>query len=218
MKRNTSHNVFSPGRLATVLSLLLLAGCVSQPQKLQQRAPADPIPGTTVTRNVQSVSPDEYARTPEVVRYDRYLLVSTDPQAAQRDPLSQIIDIRIPSSLHPTVADALRYVLHQSGYSLCATGSANGVLYRQALPAVQYQLGRCACVLPCRSWPVRPGSWKWTMCSGWSATACAMATGCRSPSFRRRSAHGPRLRRQQCHNLLSAHLSQHPLNLSAEGF
>lgn len=27
------------------------------------------------------------------------------------------------------------------GYSLCATGSANGVLYRQALPAVQYQLG-----------------------------------------------------------------------------
>lgn len=98
-------------------------------------------PGTTVTRNVQPVSPDEYARTPEVVRYDRYLLVSTDPQAAQRDPLSQIIDIRIPSSLHPTVADALRYALRQSGYSLCATGSANGVLYRQALPAVQYQLG-----------------------------------------------------------------------------
>ena len=141
MKRNTSHNVFSPGRLATVLPLLLLAGCVSQPQKLQQRAPADPTPGTTVTRNVQPVSPDEYARTPEVVRYDRYLLVSTDPQAAQRDPLSQIIDIRIPSSLHPTVADALRYALRQSGYSLCATGSANGVLYRQALPAVQYQLG-----------------------------------------------------------------------------
>ncbi|KAB2518640.1 pilus assembly protein PilL, partial [Enterobacter hormaechei] len=36
MKRNTSHNIFSPGRLATVLPLLLLAGCVSQPQKLQQ--------------------------------------------------------------------------------------------------------------------------------------------------------------------------------------
>lgn len=141
MKRNISHNIFSPGRLATVLPLLLLAGCVSQPQKLQQREPADPTPGTTVTRNVQPVSPDEYARTPEVVRYDRYLLVSTDPQAAQRDPLSQIIDIRIPSSLHPTVADALRYALRQSGYSLCATGSANGVLYRQALPAVQYQLG-----------------------------------------------------------------------------
>ena len=141
MKPNTSHNVLSPCRLARVLPLLLLAGCVSQPQKLQQLAPADPTPGTTVTRNVQPVSPDEYARTPEVVRYDRYLLVSTDPQAAQRDPLLQIIDIRIPSSLRPTVADALRYALRQSGYSLCATGPANGVLYRQALPAVQYQLG-----------------------------------------------------------------------------
>ena len=37
------------------------------------------------------------------------LLVSTDPAAVQRDPLSQIIDIRIPASVKPTVADALRY-------------------------------------------------------------------------------------------------------------
>ena len=75
------------------------------------------------------------------MRYDRYLLVSTDPATIQRDPLSQIIDIRIPASVKPTVADALRYALRQSGYTLCATGPANGVLYRQALPAVQYQLG-----------------------------------------------------------------------------
>ncbi|HBC9530632.1 TPA: PilL N-terminal domain-containing protein, partial [Escherichia coli] len=75
------------------------------------------------------------------VRYDRYLLVSTAPQAAQRDPLSQVIDIRIPASLKPTVADAMRYALKQSGYTLCATGPANGVLYRQPLPAVQYQQG-----------------------------------------------------------------------------
>ncbi|HCD2883992.1 TPA: PilL N-terminal domain-containing protein [Klebsiella oxytoca] len=127
--------------LTVVLPLLLLAGCSSSTQKLQQRDAAVPTPSVVVTRNVQTVAPDEYARTPEVVRYDRYLLVSTDPMAAQRDPLSQIIDIRIPSSLHPTVADALRYALKQSGYSLCATGTANGVLYRQPLPAVQYQLG-----------------------------------------------------------------------------
>ncbi|EBF4785169.1 pilus assembly protein PilL [Salmonella enterica subsp. diarizonae] len=127
--------------LTAVLPLLLLAGCSSSPQKLQQREAAVPTPSVAVTRNIQTVAPDEYARTPEVVRYDRYLLVSTDPMAAQRDPLSQIIDIRIPSSLHPTVADALRYALKQSGYSLCATGPANGVLYRQPLPAVQYQLG-----------------------------------------------------------------------------
>ncbi|HII2652856.1 TPA: PilL N-terminal domain-containing protein, partial [Escherichia coli] len=96
-----------------------------------------------VSRNVQPVSQDIYAQqpAPEVVRYDRYLLVSTAPQAAQRDPLSQVIDIRIPASLKPTVADAMRYALKQSGYTLCATGPANGVLYRQPLPAVQYQQG-----------------------------------------------------------------------------
>lgn len=126
--------------LVLLLPLATLAGCAQQ--KLQQRAPAAPVPSVDVSRNVQPVSPDEYARrSPEVVRYDRYLLVSTDVMTAQKDPLSQIVDIRIPHSLKPTVADAMRYALRQSGYSLCATGPANGVLYRQALPSVQYQLG-----------------------------------------------------------------------------
>lgn len=78
---------------------------------------------------------------PEVVRYDRYLLIDTSPQAAQRAPLEQMIDIRIPSSFSPTVADALRYVLRTSGYALCGTTSANRVLYMQPLPAVHYHLG-----------------------------------------------------------------------------
>lgn len=131
-----------PGILFSLVTLALLAGCNS-PQKLQQRAPATPVPSVSVSRNVQPVSQDIYAQqpAPEVVRYDRYLLVSTAPQAAQRDPLSQVIDIRIPASLKPTVADAMRYALKQSGYTLCATGPANGVLYRQPLPAVQYQQG-----------------------------------------------------------------------------
>ena len=130
-----------PGIVFSLVTLALLAGCNS-PQKLQQRAPAMPVPSVSVSRNVQPVSQDIYAQpAPEVVRYDRYLLVSTAPQAAQRDPLSQVIDIRIPASLKPTVADAMRYALKQSGYTLCATGPANGVLYRQPLPAVQYQQG-----------------------------------------------------------------------------
>jgi type IV pili sensor histidine kinase/response regulator len=130
-----------PGVLFSLVILALLAGCNS-PQKLQQRAPAMPVPSVSVSRNVQPVSQDIYAQpAPEVVRYDRYLLVSTAPQAAQRDPLSQVIDIRIPASLKPTVADAMRYALKQSDYTLCATGPANGVLYRQPLPAVQYQQG-----------------------------------------------------------------------------
>jgi len=127
--------------LAAVLPFVLLTGCATPPQKLQERAPVQPTPSVSVSRNVQTPADDLYGRAPEVVRYDRYLLVSTDPQAAQQDPLSQIIDIRIPPSVQPTVADAMRYALKQSGYSLCQTGPANGVLYRQPLPAVQYQLG-----------------------------------------------------------------------------
>jgi len=127
--------------LAAVLPFVLLTGCATPPQKLQERAPVQPTPSVSVSRNVQTPADDPYGREPEVVRYDRYLLVSTVPQAAQQDPLSQIIDIRIPPSVQPTVADAMRYALKQSGYSLCQTGPANGVLYRQPLPAVQYQLG-----------------------------------------------------------------------------
>jgi conjugative transfer region protein (TIGR03748 family) len=126
--------------VAATLALVLLAGCRS-PQPLQSRAPGEPLPSVVVTRNVQPLVADDGEVAPEVVRYDRYLLVSTDPEATQRDPLSQIIDIRIPVSLHPTIADALRYVLRQSGYALCTVGPASGVLYRQPLPGVQYQLG-----------------------------------------------------------------------------
>lgn len=125
---------------AATLALVLLAGCRS-PQSLQSRDMAEPVPSVTVTRNVQPLVADGGEPAPEVVRYDRYLLVNTEPMAAQRDPLSQIIDIRIPASTHPTIADALRYALRQSGYSLCSVGSANGVLYRHPLPGVQYQLG-----------------------------------------------------------------------------
>ncbi|WP_047686546.1 PFGI-1 class ICE element type IV pilus protein PilL2, partial [Xenorhabdus sp. NBAII XenSa04] len=71
----------------------------------------------------------------------RYLLVSTDPTEAQRDPLSQLIHIQLPVSQDPTVADAMRYALRQSGYSLCTPEKNNAILYRQPLPSVHTQLG-----------------------------------------------------------------------------
>ncbi|EOM7448272.1 pilus assembly protein PilL, partial [Escherichia coli] len=109
--------------LSVLSACVLLTGCQGQ-QKLLQRDAAVPVPSVTVSNNVRPASPDMYAGTtvPEVVRYDRYLLVNTHPDAVQRDPLSQVIDIRIPASLKPTVADAMRYALKQSGYTLCATG------------------------------------------------------------------------------------------------
>lgn len=116
---------------------LLLTGCASLPEPL----PLPPVSPLHLTHNVQKSGGDIYANVPEVVRYDRYLLVNTDPLAAQRDPLSQVIDIRIPSSLQPSVADGMRYVLQQSGYSLCTVGDASEVLYRQPLPSVHFQPG-----------------------------------------------------------------------------
>ncbi|TGB71005.1 MULTISPECIES: hypothetical protein [unclassified Escherichia] len=118
------------------LAASILAGCT---QKLQQ--PDTQSHPTVLNGNIQPARPDVYAASPEVVRYDRYLLVDTSPSAAQRAPLEQTIDIRIPASLSPTVADSMRYALRQSGYSLCSTTPANRVLYNQRLPAVHYQLG-----------------------------------------------------------------------------
>ncbi|ELV7529425.1 PilL N-terminal domain-containing protein [Edwardsiella ictaluri] len=122
--------------MAFCLAASLLTGCT---QKLQQ--PDTRTHPTALNGNVQPVRSDVYAVAPEVVRYDRYLLIDTSPRAAQRAPLEQTIDIRIPASLSPTVADAMRYALRQSGYSLCGTTPANQVLYNQMLPAVHYQLG-----------------------------------------------------------------------------
>lgn len=123
-----------------VIAVGILAGCTPH-QKLQPAPSGLVTPSTTVSSNVQPASPDAYGRAPEVVRYDRYLLVSTSPQEAQRAPLEQIIDIRIPASMSPSVGDAMRYALQQSGYRLCGSSQAQRVLYNQPLPGIQRQLG-----------------------------------------------------------------------------
>ncbi|WP_340616869.1 PilL N-terminal domain-containing protein [Xenorhabdus entomophaga] len=123
------------------LIAVILTGCTAPVKQPPPQLSKNILPSVTLTRNVQPVSPDIYGQKPEVVRYGRYLLVSTDPTEAQRDPLSLLMDIHIPVSLKPTVADAMRYVLRQSGYSLCAPEKTNDILYRQPLPSVHTQLG-----------------------------------------------------------------------------
>ena len=78
---------------------------------------------------------------PAELRYGRYTLVSTEPTTAQRDLLTQIIDVSIPSSLNPSVQDALHYVLQRSGYSLCPAAEPVKVLFTRTLPAAHYRLG-----------------------------------------------------------------------------
>lgn len=75
------------------------------------------------------------------LRYGRYTLVSTEPTTEQRDLLAQIIDVSIPSSLSPSVQEALQYVLQRSGYSLCPVSASVKVLFTRSLPAAHYQLG-----------------------------------------------------------------------------
>ncbi|MBD2806686.1 PilL N-terminal domain-containing protein [Xenorhabdus sp. ZM] len=131
-------------RITVLIGILatILTGChAPSTQPPSQLAPEQVISVTPITRNIHSVSPDIYQQAPEVTRYGRYLLVSTDPTAAQRDPFSQLIEVQIPASQSPTVADALHDVLRPSGYALCPPEKNNDILYRQPLPSVHYQLG-----------------------------------------------------------------------------
>ncbi|MCI1021414.1 TcpQ domain-containing protein [Pseudomonas putida] len=129
-------------RQLTTLSLAaLVAGCAIQ------KAEQPPKPAFDSSRNPEWLSPDIYPNgaSPEkepVVRYGRYTLVSTQPDASQRDLMAQIIDVTIPSSMKPSVRDAMLYVVDRSGYVLCPPNSQHvNILYTRPLPAAQYKLG-----------------------------------------------------------------------------
>ncbi|MDF3865865.1 MULTISPECIES: TcpQ domain-containing protein [Pseudomonas] len=128
-------------RQLTTLSLLaLLTGCTTQPVET-------PKPAFDSSRNPEMLSPDLYPSggVPEkepVVRYGRYTLVTTQPDAGQRDLMAQIIDVTIPSNMNPSVRDAMQYVVERSGYALCPASSGHvNILYTRPLPAAQYKLG-----------------------------------------------------------------------------
>jgi len=129
-------------RQLTTLSLAaLVAGCAIQ------KAEQPPKSAFDSSRNPEWLSPDIYPNgaSPEkepVVRYGRYTLVSTQPDASQRDLMAQIIDVTIPSGMNPSVRDAMLYVVDRSGYALCPPSSQHvNILYTRPLPAAQYRLG-----------------------------------------------------------------------------
>lgn len=127
-------------QLTTLTLCLLLASCT-----IHKAEPARP--AFDSSRNPDLLSPDLYPNgvQPEkepVVRYGRYTLVSTQPDAGQRDLMAQIIDVTIPSSMNPSVKDAMQYVMSRSGYSLCPADAGHvNILYTRPLPAAQYKLG-----------------------------------------------------------------------------
>lgn len=128
-------------RHITTLSMLaLLVSCANPPAQPAKSA-------FDSSRNPEWLSPDIYPNgaSPEkepIVRYGRYTLVSTQPDASQRDLMAQIIDVTIPSSMNPSVRDAMLYVVDRSGYALCPPSSQHvNILYTRPLPAAQYKLG-----------------------------------------------------------------------------
>ncbi|MFJ5434089.1 TcpQ domain-containing protein [Pectobacterium sp. CHL-2024] len=132
MTRLIRHPRNTPTLACLSAAAMLVAGCAQQT--------------TTSSVSRQNVSPrvnDIYQnRSPEVVRYDRYTLVSTRPADSQRDPLNQMIDITMPPQLVRSVGDGFRYLLLESGYSLCPSSSSMFTeLLSRPLPGVQRSIG-----------------------------------------------------------------------------
>lgn len=125
-----SCTFFCPGLL------LVLAGCAQSPATSSARDVA-------FSHSLKPASPvDIWQRSPEVTREGRYTLVSVKSADAQREPLNQLIDITMPVSLVSSVGDGFRYLLFQSGYSLCGRYGADfAELLNRPLPAVQRRLG-----------------------------------------------------------------------------
>ncbi|HAF2162427.1 TPA: hypothetical protein G8N56_004001 [Salmonella enterica] len=116
--------------------LLVLAGCAQSPAASSARDAA-------FSHSLKPAAPaDIWQRSPEVTREGRYTLVSVKSADAQREPLNQLIDITMPVSLVSSVGDGFRYLLFQSGYSLCGRYGADfAELLNRPLPAVQRRLG-----------------------------------------------------------------------------
>ncbi|MBE8591324.1 PilL N-terminal domain-containing protein [Pseudomonas sp. MAFF 301449] len=125
-------------RFFTPVCLLgLLNACTAQIPNTLPPHPAIDSGSNRVQRSRSTVEESH----PAELRYGRYTLVSTEPTTEQRDLLAQIIDVSIPSSVSPSVQDALHYVLLRSGYTLCPVTASVKVLFTRPLPAAHYRLG-----------------------------------------------------------------------------
>lgn len=79
----------------------------------------------------------------DAVQVGRYLTVAPIPTAEQLEPLSVIVNVRFPRSVH-TVGGALQHLLPPSGYQLADTRHADpqlAVLMTRPLPEVHRQIG-----------------------------------------------------------------------------
>jgi type IV pili sensor histidine kinase/response regulator len=115
--------------IASLIPAILWAGCAST---------VPPVPAEPEVETTLPPVPSDWV---PIARYGRYTLVELAPQAAQHNLMLQVVDISMPTTLHATVGDGLRYVLQRSGYALCDGDPQVAALYELPLPAAHLQLG-----------------------------------------------------------------------------
>ncbi|AWX14706.1 pilus assembly protein PilL [Mergibacter septicus] len=92
------------------------------------------------------IEPDLYKlnknELPEVVRFDRYTLVSTAPLNSQKYLLDQLVHLNLNIKRNYSVETGLKMLLKNSGFSLCqATVPDVRTLYSHPLPKIHYKFG-----------------------------------------------------------------------------
>lgn len=121
----------------SILSGMLITGCT---QNRSSPLLQDPVAtSSTVTKHHYKLEREESI---PVIRYGRYRLVEVVATTEQRALLSQIVDINIPLNTknRTTVSQGIKYLLLNSGYSLCSS-EAIETLSRLELPLAHYHLG-----------------------------------------------------------------------------
>lgn len=153
----------------------LLAGCATQPMKKEQMdtpenslPPGNPLPAGMLvpdslasmdespphfkplsleqTRKVENdIYTTNYQEYPEVVRYDRYTLVSSSPVGGQKYLLEQLVQVDMlgkKKSYTLSVEQGLWNTLKNTGFTLCSVTSPEvQSLFHHQLPKVHYKFG-----------------------------------------------------------------------------
>lgn len=77
----------------------------------------------------------------EPVRVARYSIAAPVPTAAQKNPLSVVIQLKLPSQIK-TVGEAIEFLLRRSGYQWSETDAArHDEFFRLAIPAIHREMG-----------------------------------------------------------------------------
>lgn len=137
-----------------------LVACTHHSTYNNKSSSATPIPKGTnfdIKQNVQQPKPllrkvkediytSSYDPNPEVIRYDRYILITTTPDDGQKYLLDQIVTINMlgKRKSYPslTVEQGILNTLKNTGYSLCPSSLSDvKSLLRLPLPHVHFKFG-----------------------------------------------------------------------------